>query len=628
MPERQARDERERERERRRERLVAAAPVLIALVGGLGSLMLWYNSRQGERQAARADFELRASQHAASVQRERTAAFEQLHSVVALFDSSVTVDADEFRTFTANSLERNEAQRALLWIERVEQPGGGPVDRVAFARGPEHASLAVGSELGRIPGVSAALARASRTGELSLSEPLGLSEPGGPRVFAALPVRHHESELKGKLHGYVASLLDVGMLLVPNAPEVRLRIEDVTDAPPILLAGAAAEGSLSYALDAEELGGRRWSITCTTPPGFASPHTSIWPLFVFLLGLSVTGSAVVTVLMAGSRRRAKALVERRSGEVLQSYATLASEAEERLQATREAKESQEQLRQILDLVPNQIYVTDRHARMLMANQATADAYGMTVEDLTLPAEVDFNADVGAPSEEAKEDRLLMSGNKSVIVPARPFVDGQGRRRLLHVVKIPCRARGGPALLHVATDVTERRHAEDIARSQNQLLGELARGAPPEGVLRHAIETAEKLVPGLRCSVLFLGPDRRHLIHGLAPSLPAEYTHAIDGLEIGPLVGSCGAAAHLGQRVIVQDVMQHPNWAAYRELARRADIRACWSEPIRASDGEILGTFAMYYSEPRKPEPFEERFIESMAYLAGLAIERSHLGARS
>jgi GAF domain-containing protein len=196
-----------------------------------------------------------------------------------------------------------------------------------------------------------------------------------------------------------------------------------------------------------------------------------------------------------------------------------------------------------------------------------------------------------------------------------------------VAKIPCRVRGGPALLHVATDVTERRQAEELLNCQNQLLARLARGAAPEEVLREVIETAERLVSGLRCSVLFLSPDRRHLVHGLAPSLPPDYSRAVEGLEIGPLAGSCGAAAHLGQRVIVRDVLEHPNWAPYREHARRANIRACWSEPIRASDGEILGTFAMYYSEPRVPEPFEERFIESMAHLAGLAIERGHSGAR-
>jgi hypothetical protein len=266
--------------------------------------------------------------------------------------------------------------------------------------------------------------------------------------------------------------------------------------------------------------------------------------------------------------------------------------------------------------------------MLVANQATADAYHSSVRELTQPADVDVNVESGEPSEELKHDRLLMNGDKGVIVPAQPFVDGQGRRRVLHVAKIPCRVRGDAALLHVATDVTERRQAEQLLNSQNQLLAQLARGAPPEEVLRQMIESAERLVTGLRCSVLFLSPDRRHLVHGLAPSLPPDYSRAVEGLEIGPRAGSCGAAAHLGERFIVGDVLQHPNWAPYREHARRANIRACWSEPIRAADGEILGTFAMYYAEPRVPEPYEERFIESMAHLAGMAIERSRSGART
>jgi PAS domain S-box-containing protein len=286
------------------------------------------------------------------------------------------------------------------------------------------------------------------------------------------------------------------------------------------------------------------------------------------------------------------------------------------------------MRQILDLVPSQIYVKDRHGRILIANQETAEARGTNARDLTRLADEDRYPDANPPRAEVEEDQRLMQEGKSTILPAQPFVDGRGRRRILRVAKIPYRVRGSPALLHVATDITESRQAEEILRSQNLLLGELARGVPPEDVLRHVIEAAEKLVPGLRCSVLFLSPDRRHLVHGLAPSLPEEYSRAVEGLEIGPLAGSCGAAAHLGQRFVVRDVMQHANWAGFREQARRADIRACWSEPIRAADGEILGTFAMYYAEPRAPEPFEERFIESMAYLAGIAIQRSRLDAKA
>ena len=142
-----------------------------------------------------------------------------------------------------------------------------------------------------------------------------------------------------------------------------------------------------------------------------------------------------------------------------------------------------------------------------------------------------------------------------------------------------------------------------------------------------VDAAEEVVQGMRCSVLVVSTDHQHLRHGAAPSLPSFYNEAVDGLAIGPEAGSCGAAAHSGKRVVVEDVMTHPNWAAYRDLAQRANVRACWSQPIRAADGEILGTFAMYYAEPRAPEPYEEELIESMAHLAGLAIERGRLESR-
>ena len=138
-------------------------------------------------------------------------------------------------------------------------------------------------------------------------------------------------------------------------------------------------------------------------------------------------------------------------------------------------------------------------------------------------------------------------------------------------------------------------------------------------------TDQAVVSGLSNPTLMqFAPDGRHLRHAFAPSLPQDYNHAVDGLEIGPTAGSCGAAAALGQRVVVADVTTHPNWEPYRSLAARANIRACWSQPIRAADGAILGTFAMYYSEPRGPEPYEERFIEAMAHMAGIAIERARM----
>jgi PAS domain S-box-containing protein len=161
--------------------------------------------------------------------------------------------------------------------------------------------------------------------------------------------------------------------------------------------------------------------------------------------------------------------------------------------------------------------------------------------------------------------------------------------------------------------------ERVLRGRNRVLQELARGAALGEVLTTLARSVEESFPELRCSILLLEGTR--LRQGAAPSLPDFYNRAIDGLEIGPGRGSCGAAAFERRRVVVEDVLVHPNWAPYRELARRAEVRACWSEPIFASDGSVLGTFALYYAEPRAPRPYELEFIVTTAHLAGIAIQR-------
>jgi signal transduction histidine kinase len=105
-------------------------------------------------------------------------------------------------------------------------------------------------------------------------------------------------------------------------------------------------------------------------------------------------------------------------------------------------------------------------------------------------------------------------------------------------------------------------------------------------------------------------------------LPRSYTEAIDGLAIGPGVGSCGTAAYRVKQVIVSDIATDPLWADFRELALAHSLRACWSTPMLSSDGRVLGTFAMYYRETRRPRPNEHDVIERITHLAAVAVERA------
>src|SRR5207237_1363680 len=110
-------------------------------------------------------------------------------------------------------------------------------------------------------------------------------------------------------------------------------------------------------------------------------------------------------------------------------------------------------------------------------------------------------------------------------------------------------------------------------------------------------------------------------HGAAPSLPKAYIDAIDGSVVGPSAGSCGTAAYLAEPVIVSDIANDPLWTNYRNVALPHGLRACWSSPILSSEGKVLGTFAIYYREPRSPTPQQLEIIEQITHLASIALER-------
>jgi PAS domain S-box-containing protein len=173
------------------------------------------------------------------------------------------------------------------------------------------------------------------------------------------------------------------------------------------------------------------------------------------------------------------------------------------------------------------------------------------------------------------------------------------------------------------------NCEAFEAGQRTLLECVAAGASLKEVLERIVLLVEEQEAGLRCSILLLDSERKVVRHGAAPSLPADYVRAIDGAPIGPNAGSCGAAAFRGERVIVEDIATHPNWSAYKHLALPHNLRACWSSPIFSPQHEVLGTFAIYYPEPRLPGHEEEKWVNAATHIAAIAIlrERSEKALR-
>ncbi|WP_395853693.1 ATP-binding protein [Cystobacter fuscus] len=172
------------------------------------------------------------------------------------------------------------------------------------------------------------------------------------------------------------------------------------------------------------------------------------------------------------------------------------------------------------------------------------------------------------------------------------------------------------------EADERDRVEARLAMQNRLLELVARGTPLPDMLHSITRAIEVLSPGMMASVLLL--DDEGILHvGAGASLPPAYNAAVEGLAIGPTVGSCGAAAYSKRMVVVTDIGTHPNWAPYRDKMKEFRLQACWSGPILSSEGRVLGTLAMYYNEPRAPTEHELHLIQTMAHIASVAMEKAN-----
>ncbi|MEK0084754.1 PAS domain S-box protein [Benzoatithermus flavus] len=190
------------------------------------------------------------------------------------------------------------------------------------------------------------------------------------------------------------------------------------------------------------------------------------------------------------------------------------------------------------------------------------------------------------------------------------------------------AQGRPAYMTGAcVDVTLRKRAEALQAAQKRALELAIEDAPLAQVLDMLVRTVEaQSDPGIVSSILLVDSDGRHLRHGAAPSLPEAYTKAIDGLPIGPDVGSCSTAAYTKKPVHIADIATDPLWIGYQDLALSHGLRACWCTPILSSSGEVLGTFATYCRETRQPTGSDLELQEVAARTAALVIERRRASA--
>jgi formate hydrogenlyase transcriptional activator len=231
-------------------------------------------------------------------------------------------------------------------------------------------------------------------------------------------------------------------------------------------------------------------------------------------------------------------------------------------------------------------------------------------------------------------RLLASGEPGEEEARLRRFDGEYRWFLFRAV--PVRDELGHIVkwYGTTTDIEDRKRAEAalhwseaLLAGEKRVLEMIAQGEALPHILDALCRVVEEQSSDMLSSCLLLDAHGTHLRHGAAPRLPKGYLDAIDGVAIGPTGGACITAAYRAAPVVVSDIAVDPLWADYRHLPLAHGLRACWSAPIMSSEGQVLGTFAMYYREPRSPSPHDLSVLEQIASLAAVSITHQRAAER-
>src|SRR6266404_3019397 len=294
---------------------------------------------------------------------------------------------------------------------------------------------------------------------------------------------------------------------------------------------------------------------------------------------------------------------------------------EELTAEDALRRGEDYLRLTIDTIPVLAWCTRPDGSNEFANHRWLDYTGLTIEEARgWGWKIAIHPD-DLPQLLAVWEGLLVSGKPGELEARLRRGDGVYRWFLFRVE--PLRDGQGTIVKWYGTntDIDDRKRAEALLAGENQILEMVATGRPLTVVLDGLCRLVDKLSDNSLASILLFDPSGKCLRRGAGPSFPEAFMAAVDGVEIGPCVGSCGTAAYRKEQVIVSDIATDPLWANYRELALANGLRSGWSTPILSSDGSVLGVFGIYGREPRSPTPQHHHTIKQITHLASVAIER-------
>lgn len=283
----------------------------------------------------------------------------------------------------------------------------------------------------------------------------------------------------------------------------------------------------------------------------------------------------------------------------------------------------DQFRIAIDTIPGLVWTSLPDGHIDFLNQRWLDYTGLSREEACGWGWQAAISPDDLPSLLATWRAVLASGAPGEAVARLRRFDGELRWFLFRAAPLHDSAGTVVKWYGQTTDIEDRKRAESQLAAEKRLLEMIAKGTPLPTILEALCKTIEETRPCCQTAISLIARSDGKLQYGAAPTLAPSVLEAIHERAVSD-AGPCGMATFLNAPVIVDDLATDVRWAAHAscQAAAAHGLRACWSTPIAALDGRILGTLAIYQRKPGAPTPRQQMVIEQFTHIASIAIERA------
>ncbi|HLD65100.1 MAG TPA: PAS domain S-box protein, partial [Pseudomonas sp.] len=432
-------------------------------------------------------------------------------------------------------------------------------------------------------------ARLQPPGHALLATPLELPDRPAQLLIASLDLSTIlESQLGAEFGGFILKVFNDEQLIFDSQPE--------------------RPGSFLTPVGQQRMQlvpGSTWRLVSYLDRPLALNGTHLLPTLILLIGLSLS-----CLLMTSQRLAGLAIEHARGLHRLNRELETSMARQQSLQALNE---------RIMQYSMDLLCCIDEQGRFIQLSASSASVLGYAPHELLGQRHYDLALEPDRARTQAEIQAIIEGGSNHALRNRYRRKDGS----TVHLLWSAAWSVADRTLFAVAHDITRLVQHEAYAEDQRDILSMISTDQPLADSLKAICQMVESLDVTARCSVLLVDKAQRQLHLGAAPSLPLAYQQAIDGMAVGPQACSCGTAVFNRQLVLVDDIGSDPLWYDLRELALRHELRACWSIPLIAHHGAVLGTFAIYQRQVLEPNDEQLQLLGTAGQLAAIAIEHQH-----